>query len=384
MPPPPPLIPANRPWTTSPDFSEPVLDAIRGVLTRGNFVLGEEVAAFEDEFSRFLDAPLTAGGVGVGSGMDALTLALLAGNIQPGQEVILPTFAPGAVACAVLACGAIPILAEVNTAYQLEENLLPSLLTSRTRAVIVVHLYGKTVPMDGLLSWAAENKLWVVEDCAHAHGALHSAPASGEPVRAGLRGDVGAFSFYPTKNLAGIGDGGFCVSKHPYLRDTLRRLRQYGWGKRDCALVPGRNSRLDEIQAAVLRIGLRHLDARNARRQTLARRYRDALHGKIPDFCVLPATDAEDAPGVFHQFVLRTPERDRLREYLAQKSIGSGIHYPLALHQQPAFCGFRGERPLPVAEELAGSVLSLPLYPELRDEDCDRICHEIIQFWKSA
>jgi dTDP-4-amino-4,6-dideoxygalactose transaminase len=357
------------------------LDVVREVLDRGQFILGQELTAFEDEFCRFLGAPC---GVGVGSGTDALTLALLAGEIQPGQEVLVPAFAPGAVATAVLACGATPVLAEVNDSYQLEENLLPALLTPRTRAVIVVHLYGKTTPMDRILDWAAENNLWVVEDCAHAHGAFHSSASSPRSVRAGMRGDVGAFSFYPTKNLGGIGDGGFCASRHPHLRKTLRRLRQYGWENRDFALSPGRNSRLDEIQAAILRIGLRHLDSRNARRQSLARRYREALLGQIPDHCVLPRTAPEDAPGVFHQFVARVSDRDRLREYLERRLIHCGIHYPFALHQQPAFGKLHGGRPLPVAERLAGSVLSLPLYPELRDEDCDRICHEIIQFWRSA
>jgi dTDP-4-amino-4,6-dideoxygalactose transaminase len=321
--------------------------------------------------------------VGVASGTDALLLALLSGGIQGGDEVLLPSFAPGAVAVAVRACGAVPVFADVTAEGTLDFQQLPGLLGPRTRALIVVHLYGKAAPLEHLLPWAEAHRLWVVEDCAHAHGAFH-APGNASPrIRAGLRGDAGAFSFYPTKNLAGIGDGGFCASKHLRLGDKLRSLRQYGWSARDCAAGPGRNSRLDEIQAAALRVGLSALDERNARRRALATRYVGALTGRTPKEFALPG-QGEVSASVFHQFVVRTPRRTALMQHLERSGIGCGIHYPLALHQQPAFAPFAQGRSFPESERQASTVLSLPLFPELRDEDCDRICEEIIRFWNSA
>jgi dTDP-4-amino-4,6-dideoxygalactose transaminase len=374
------FLPTHVHWTKSAPFGPLVRDAIQSVLDKGNFVLGEQVAAFEEEFTRYLNA---SSGAGVASGTDALTLALLAGNVAPGDEVIVPDFAPGAVAVAVLACGATPVLAEVTGGLDLEFSQLETLLSPRTRAVVVVHLYGKTADMEKLLPWAKMHKLWVVEDCAHAHGAFHPGKAGSAPVHAGLLGDAGAFSFYPTKNLSGIGDGGFCISKHPELTAKWRELRQYGWQNRDRAVSRGRNSRLDEIQAAVLRVGLHFLEERNKRRKNLAQQYFNSLRSRVPAECILPDPEGAESRSVFHQYVVRTTQRDALKDFLSQNHIGSGIHYPLALHQQTAFFAYASERRFAEAEALASSVLSLPLYPEMRKEDCERVCSAILQFWNT-
>lgn len=376
----PPSIAANLAWTHTPEMAHEAQKAVAAVIARGEFVLGSQVSAFEEEFRGYLGAP---SGVGVASGTDAITLALLAGGVGVGDEVIIPSFAPGPVAVGVLACGATPVLAEVNDGLSLEETMLPALLTRRTKAIIVVHLYGKTAPMNTLCAWASSEGLWIVEDCAHAHGAFHPSIPGDSPTRAGMIGDAAAFSFYPTKNLACIGDGGFCASRHARLQPTLASLRQYGWMERNFAVLRGRNSRLDEVQAAVLRVGLPHLDARNERRRTTARRYIQNLRGNLPESVLLPRMDTGTEQSVFHQFVIQTPLRAPLIHFLSQRAIGSGVHYPLALHQQHAFGAFARDRSFPVAERLASTVLSLPLYPELREEDCDRVCDQIRTFWNA-
>lgn len=246
-------IPFNQLWTTREDAREPLAAAMERVLRSGRYILGAEVEAFEEEFSAYLGV---TGGVGVASGTDALTLALLAGRMEPGAEVLLPAFGSGATITGILAAGATPVPVDVEWDFTLDQNRLEEALTPRTRALVAVHLYGKPDRIIALRRFTQTHGLWLVEDCAQAHGAEVWDPGEERWKKTGTFGDAAAFSFYPTKNLGALGDAGFCVVRTAAGTEKLRSLRQYGWRRRDKATQVGRNSRMDELQAAVLRIGL--------------------------------------------------------------------------------------------------------------------------------
>ncbi|MBL8728055.1 MAG: DegT/DnrJ/EryC1/StrS family aminotransferase [Planctomycetes bacterium] len=335
--------------------------AIAAVLDSGTLVLGEAVQRFEREFAAWL-----GGGhaVGVNSGTDALVIALLALGVGPGDEVVtVPNTAVPTVS-AIRMTGATPVFCDVDPATALLDLAqLPRHLTGRTRAIVPVHLYGNVVDVAALMAMVAGRGIAVVEDCAQSHGARLRGR------HAGTFGDAAAFSFYPTKNLGAYGDGGLCFARDAALADQMRRIRMYGFADAYYAEREGRNSRLDELQAAILSVKLRHLDGWVERRRTLAQRYDERLAPTIAR--VQTAAGVEPAR---HLYVVRVPQRDELRRRLGDLGVATGVHYPTPIHRMRGYA-FLGcaDGHAPVAERLAREVLSLPLYPELTDAEVDRV-----------
>jgi dTDP-4-amino-4,6-dideoxygalactose transaminase len=347
--------------------------SIGRVLDRGWFILGQEVAAFEEEFASYLGV---SHAVGVGSGTEAIHLALAAEGIGIGDEVLTSPMTAVPTACAISLSGAKPIFVDVDRETGLmDPEDLQRRITPYTKALIPVHLYGQCVPMEPILSLAREKRICVIEDCAQAHGARWGDKS------AGSWGDYGAFSFYPTKNLGAYGDGGAVVTSDAKRADTLRRLRNYGQVDRYRHVSKGWNSRLDEIQAAVLRVKLPHLDSWNAGRRALARRYRERLAGTS----MSPLSEDPAGEPVYHLFVVRVLDRDGLRTQLTRRGIETQIHYPIPVHLQEAFedLGYQAGD-FPAAEWLADVVLSLPMYPELTLDQVDEICDNIMDIQKGG
>ena len=338
--------------------------AVRCVLDGGRYILGEEVSAFEREFAAWIGVEHA---IGVGSGTDALVLALRCLGIGPGDAVVTVAHTAVATVAAIRLAGAEPVLVDVDPATQVMDpqalaRVLEAPAGKRIRAIVPVHLYGHPADVAAIGALAQRAGIALVEDCAQAHGA-----ASGGR-RVGSFGAFGAFSFYPTKNLAAFGDGGALVCRDPALAERARLLRQYGWKERYVSAHEGMNTRLDELHAAMLRVRLRHLDADNERRRAIARRYSAA-------FADLDLGLPFEAPGcmhVFHQYVVRSAGRDALREALAARGVGTLIHYPVPVHRQPAYAALAATA-LPVTERLCGEILSLPMFPELADAQVEAI-----------
>ena len=338
--------------------------AIHRVLQSGQYILGPETEAFEKEFATYLGV---GDCVGVANGTDALELALRAAGIGPGDKVLTVANTVTATAAAIIAAGATPIFADIDPATMLispkaVENLLTELRDPRIKGIVPVHLYGQVADMPRLMELAQTHHLVVIEDCAQAHGATLACR------KAGAWGQLAAFSFYPTKNLGAFGDGGAVVGSDAVLLEKLRLLRQYGWRRRYVSDLHGRNSRLDEMQAAILRVRLGRLDQENAHRTALAARYLERLQGAPFQ---LPVTAAGVSP-VWHQFVVRTPRRDELKARLEQQGVLCGILYPVPIHRQPAFhiAGLT----LPETERACAEVLCLPLHGGLKLAEVDMVC----------
>ena len=336
--------------------------AIARVVDQTAFIGGEEVAAFEREFAAFLGA---AHAVGVANGTDALELALQALGIGPGDAVLTVPFTFAAPVEAIVRRGATPLLADIGDDFTLDPNAAAAVLARRpVRAIIAVHLYGHPADLDRLLPLARAHGAALIEDAAQAHGAW--CEVAGRRRRIGSVGDAACFSFYPTKNLGAMGDGGAVVTASDELAARVRLLANHGErSKYEHVIGDGRNSRLDALHAAVLRVKLAHLDDWNQARRAVAQRYAAALTG-------LPLRLPRERPGgiaVYHQYAVRTAGRDRLRHRLAEQGIGTGIHYPRPLHEQEGFrqLGY-GRGSLPVAERCAAEVLSLPMSPFLSEE----------------
>ena len=347
--------------------------AIERTLESGHYVLGHEVEMFEAEFAAYCQADHC---VGVASGTDAICLALQACGLGAGDEVITTAHTASCSVAAIELAGATPMLADIDpNTYQIDMAQVAERVTPRTRALLLVHLYGRPAALDGAQQLCQRHGLQLVEDCAQAAGAR----ANGR--RVGSIGSISAFSFYPTKNLGALGDGGAVVTSSQELAERVRVLRNYGWRERYVSERPGTNSRLDELQAAVLRVKLRHLDADNARRRTLASQYTNALQG-LP--LVVPETGT-DLEQVWHLYVMRTAVRDRLRAFLETHGVATGIHYPVPVHLQPAYAGRLG-RPgdFPHAEAATREILSLPLYPEMSEHDVDTVCAAVAGFFRQA
>jgi len=349
------------------DDDAAVRAAIDRVIARGWFVLGPEVEAFEAEFA---SASGAAHAVGVGTGTDAIALMLRAMNVNRGDEVIVPALTAAYTALAVLLAGATPVFADIDPErLTLDPDACEAAVTSRTVAIVPVHLYGQPADMRALQSIAQRRSLAMIEDCCQAH------LATCDDIPVGTRGAGGAFSFYPTKNLAALGDGGAILTNDASLAERLRRLRNGGQIDRYVHLEAGDNSRLDDLQAAVLRARLPLLSGWTSRRRSLAAAYRRAL----PDN-VRPLRE-HDAGHVYHLFVVRSPDRDALQAHLRASGVDTLIHYPVPLHSQPAFAGIaRGD--CPVAARLAREILSLPLHPRLTDADVARVSAAIGAFQK--
>ena len=368
-------IPSNRHWTSTPQAQLEVQKVVLRILERGNFTLGTEVETFEREFSAFCGVQ----GIGFVIGTDAITLALMAGGIGPGDEVLVPTYAPAGTITGVLCSGATPVLVDITPDFELDLEKAREAITKRTAAVVCVHLFGRMDNMWELGALAKLLNLWVVEDCAHAHGAMLLERSSQTWWPAGAIGDAAAFSFYPTKNLAACGDAGFCASKHTGILPKIRAFRQYGWTARDQAEAVGRNTRLDEIQAGILRVGLHSLPDRNHRRRVIAAIYHKLLEPAEPQKCTLPAQNDPERIMVFHQYVIQSANRDRLLAHLTEHGVGYGIHYP-PLHTQPAFEVYGRGRKFPVAERLGMRVVSLPMFPELSNTEIKNVCQTLNAF----
>jgi dTDP-4-amino-4,6-dideoxygalactose transaminase len=337
------------------------------VMNSGWMILGPELAAFEAEFAAWCGA---AQAVGVGNGLDALTLALRAGGVGAGAEVIVPAHTFTATWLAVEAVGARPVPVEVDAAsYVMTADALAAAITPRTTAIIPVSLYGHPVDLDPILQLAGRHGLFVLEDAAQSHGARLRGRRTGSVAHAT------AFSFYPTKNLGALGDGGAVTTSDAGLAERLRMLRNYGSRQKYVHEIAGVNSRLDELQAAFLRVRLVGLDAANAARRQRAARYRERLHGV--EGLTLPV-EAPDAEHVYHLYVVRSPERHALQAHLKARGIETLIHYPTPCHLQPAFAHLgMGEGALPVAEALAREVLSLPMWPQMPVDDVDTVADAI-------
>lgn len=331
-------------------------DAVARVLASGMYVLGTEVDAFEAEFASYCGVDWA---VGVGSGLDALFLALRAMDVGPGDEVIVPSNTFVATWLAVTHCGATPVPVEpIEATYNLDPALLEAAITGRTKVILPVHLYGQPADLDPILAIARRRSLRVLEDAAQAHGARYKGR------RLGAHGDAVAWSFYPGKNLGAVGDAGAVTTGDRELADRIRSLRNYGSRVKYVNEVPGYNSRLDPLQAAVLRLKLRHLDTWNVRRSAIAERYASEL----AETGVLLPYVPEWATPVWHLYVVRHPNRDALQKALAEAGVATLVHYPIPPHLQQAYAVARGSRrSLPIAERIHNSVLSLPIGPHLTE-----------------
>jgi|WetSurMetagenome_2_1015567.scaffolds.fasta_scaffold35199_3 dTDP-4-amino-4,6-dideoxygalactose transaminase len=355
--------------------SSEVKEALERVTRRGRYILGPEVEAFEAEFASYLGVPFA---VGVASGTDALTLALEATHaVTPGcgHEVIVPAISTGFTALAIHHAGAVPRFVDLDPeTLQFDLNRLEACVNERTRAIMPVHLYGYVCDMLSLVSWAGEHGLVVIEDACQAHGSSRSGQ------RAGSFGRAAAFSFYPTKNLGALGDGGLIATHDEDVFQLARKLRHGGQNRTFRHEVLGRNSRLDEIQAAILRFKLRNLESRNARGRKLADRYDKGL----ADLKLKVLSVISDMTPNRHIYPIRTPRRDELREFLLREGVETMIHYPVPLPHQPAFRSFvAGNEKFPVAEAAARELLSLPLYPELSEDEFEFTLRSIKQFFNS-
>jgi dTDP-3-amino-3,4,6-trideoxy-alpha-D-glucose transaminase len=346
-----------------------VRDAIDRVIARGWFVLGPELVALEREFATASGARFA---VGAGNGTDAIELLLRAVGVGSGHEVIIPAMTAAFTGLAVVAAGATPVIVDIDPqTLNIDPSRCAAAVTSRTRAIVPVHLYGQPADLDSIHAIAARHSLAMVEDCCQAHLATYR----GTPV--GTRGVGGAFSFYPTKNLGAFGDAGMVITNDANVAERIRSLRNGGQRDRYDHAEAGINSRLDEIQAAVLRARLPRLAGWTERRRRLAQLYRRLLPASVT-----PIAERE-AGHVYHLFPVRAADRDALRAHLRTEQIDTLVHYPLALNEQAAFAGARpGD--CPHAERAARELVSLPLHPRLQDVDVDRICRAVTAFRPAA
>jgi len=344
--------------------------AVEGVLASQQFILGREGSAFEQEIAQLCGV---AQSVGVASGTDALILALRACGVRAGDEVLIPPFTFVATGSAVSALGAKPVFADIRPdTYNLDPSDLARRVTPRTRAIIAVHLYGLACDMDPILDFARAHKLRVIEDNAQSIGAKYKGR------RTGSLGDAACLSFYPTKNLGAYGDAGMVVTNSSEMAARLKSLRNHGQSGKYVSSEPGWNSRLDEIQAAILRVKLRHLPEWQRARQARAAAYAKLLLG-IPG--VAPPLTPEGYEHVFHQYTVRVERRDALVQLLSERKIGSAVYYPVPLHLQPLYASLGHKAgDFPHAEHAAQEVLSLPMFPELRSEQIARVADAVSEF----
>ena len=353
---------------------QPEIDAaIRGVVESGGFILGPNVTGLEAEVADYLGS---AHGVGVASGTDALVLALRALEIGPGDEVIVPAYTFFATSEAVYQVGATPVIVDVcPDTYAIDVTQIRAALTPRTRAVIPVHLYGHPADMDPIMALAEEAGMAVVEDCAQAMGARYR-HADGTWSRVGAIGHIGCLSFFPSKNLGAYGDGGMIVTDDPALADRVRMLRMHGWRKKYHPEMVGYNSRLDALQAAILRVKLPHLDGWNSARRALSQTYTQRL-GELDLPIGLPSA-AGNVEHIYHLYILWVPDRAAFQASLKAAGVASAVYYPVPLHlTQPGLD--QGYKPgdLPISEEAADHTVAIPLWPEMAEEQMDAVIEAV-------
>ena len=340
--------------------------AFHELVARGDFIMGAAVERFETEYAAYIG---TRHAIGVGTGLSAIELALRAFDVGPGDEVITPANTFIATVLAIMAVGATPVFVDMDAAtYGIDPGAIGAAVTSRTKAIVPVHLYGQPVDLDAVAAVAQRHNLVVIEDAAQAHGARYKGK------RAGSVGHAAAFSFYPSKNLGALGDGGMITTSDDRAAAKLRLLHNYGQRVKYHHTIPGTNSRLDTLQAAVLSIKLPHLDGWNAARRAHAEAYSARLAGHV----ATPRA-AENVEHIFHLYVIQTPQREALEQRLKAREIHSGIHYPVPAHLQQA-CASLGYKAgaFPVTEAAAPRLLSLPMFAELTDAQIDYVCDAVI------
>jgi dTDP-4-amino-4,6-dideoxygalactose transaminase len=348
------------------------IDAVtRQVYESGWFVLGDRVKSFEASFARYCGSKYA---IGVGSGTEAIHLALLACGVQCGDEVITVANTCVPTLSAISFAGATPIFIDIDeTTFTIDPTLIEARITPKTKAIVPVHLYGQCAAMNPILEIAKKYNLAVVEDCAQAQGAMYCGKM------AGTMGDAGAFSFYPSKNLGAFGDGGLVLTDNEAIAEAVNKLRNYGQSQRYYHDIKGFNSRLDELQAAILDIKLPYLDKWNQRRREIAKRYHDAF---LPVGINCPQETAE-CHHVYHLYVIRVRDRDRFQSLLQERGITTIIHYPVPVHLQDSYAECREQSPyLPITEKLASEIVSLPLYPELTDTEVDAIIDNVLAVYQ--
>lgn len=344
-------------------------EAISKVISNSSFILGDELKNFEIKFSRYLGSKY---GIGVNSGTDALILALKACGIRPGDEVITTTHTFIATTLAIKHAGATPKFADIDKeTYNIDPLSIKKVITKKTKAIIPVHLYGNPCDMGSIMEIAEKYNLKVIEDCAQAHGAKYKGK------KVGTFGDAGCFSFYPTKNLGAYGDGGAVITDNEQICQNLLLLRNYGQTKKYYHTIDGYNSRLDELQAAILNIKLDYLDKWNSKRRKLAQIYNNLFKDSKINF----PTEKENSYAVYYLYVINTKKRDELQQFLGKEGIQTLIHYPIPNHLQPSnnHLGYKGGD-FPIAEEIANQILSLPLYPELKESVAEHIGKKVLSF----
>jgi dTDP-4-amino-4,6-dideoxygalactose transaminase len=348
-------------------LTEAIERAFRELVARGDFIMGAAVERFETEYAAYIGARHA---IGVGSGLAAIELALRAFEIGPGDEVITPANTFIATVLAIMAVGATPVFVDMDRAtYGIDASAIDAAITSRTTAIVPVHLYGQPVDLDAVMALARRHNLVVIEDAAQAHGARYKGR------RAGSVGHAAAFSFYPSKNLGALGDGGMITTSDDRAAAKLRLLHNYGQRVKYYHAVPGTNSRLDTLQAAVLSLKLPHLDGWNAARRAHADAYAARLKGHV----ATPAA-SDDVEHIYHLYVIETPEREALERRLRARQIQIGIHYPVPAHLQEA-CAPLGHKAgdFPVTEAAAPRILSLPMFAELSEAQIDYVCDAVTQ-----
>lgn len=362
------VVPFTRLDRADPELLAQLLEDVRGVAESGAFTLGEHVSAFERDFAAYCETPFA---VGVSSGTEALTLSLRALEIGPGDEVIVPANSFIATAEAVSAVGATPRLVDVcPDSHLLTAEILEPALRPRVRCVIPVHLFGATVDLDPILGLACAAGVHVVEDACQAHGARYRGR------RVGTVGELGCFSFYPTKNLGGWGDGGAVITASPQLKERLELLRSHGERPRYRHRIIGTTARLDALQAAVLRRKLTRLEGWNDERRRLGAALRELLRELD-----LPALPFAGADHVYHLFVLRSAGRELLREHLGARGVASAVHYPTPIHLTEAYAHLgQGPGSFPVCEALASRICSLPLFPGITEGELERVAKATLSF----
>jgi dTDP-4-amino-4,6-dideoxygalactose transaminase len=346
---------------------EDLLAAVEGVIDSGQFILGPNVGAFEDEFAAYLGVEHA---IGLNSGTDALHLALRALDVGPGDEVITTTFSFIATAEAISIVGATPVFVDIDPqTWQIDAKAVEAAITPRTRAIIPVHLYGAPAPMDEIMRIAQAHNIDVIEDCAQ------SVAAAIGGKKTGTFGTISAFSFFPSKNLGACGDGGAIVTDRTDLAHRIRALRAHGGRKKYYHEEIGLNSRLDEMQAAILRVKLRHLDAWTSSRRVIAARYNEGFAASED---IQQPVEENGCYNVYHQYTIGVAERDALQERLRNAGIATAVYYPLPLHLQPAYAMLGGkEGDMPFAEAAAKAVLSLPVSPDMPESDQDVVIEAV-------
>jgi len=364
------LIPVAAPLIQFQKHAPEIRAAVERVLSSGWYILGPEVEQFEQEFANYLDVQSC---IGVANGTDAVALALRSCGVSPGDEVITVSHSAVATVAAIEQIGAIPVFADIEPVTRcINPALISALVSPATRAIVPVHIYGQPASMHEIMAVASTYNLIVVEDCAQTHGAA----IDGKKV--GSFGDAAAFSFYPTKNLGAFGDGGAVVTDNRDIADKCRSLREYGWKSRYISDCQGVNSRLDELQAAILRVKLSFLESGNRMRRSIAKRYTEAMRCTS----LTPPADVVGCLHAMHLYVAETSDRERFQLFLQNNGIASARHYPLPVHLQPAYKGrIRGASSLPVTGKLYDRIITLPMFPELEEHQVEKIC-TVLKKWK--